>query len=425
MFNIDRHQLQIEGVLATELAKTYGTPLYVYSETKLLSQLNIIESAFLSKYPNTHAAYACKAFCTKYICKLLEDKGFWLDVVSGGELFTAMAASFPADRIEFNGNNKSSEELVMALEYGVARIVVDNLDELSHLEALCKSHNKTTKILFRITPEVKATTHDYISTGQKDSKFGIPLDESILFPAIERAIKSEVLEFLGFHFHVGSQLQEVQTHINALEVALKLLLETKKRFGYSVKDLNVGGGFGIRYTEADDPLVLSDFLDPIMERVESYCEEHQLVRPHISIEPGRFIVGESGVQLYTIGNIKEIPNTRTYVSVDGGMTDNIRPGLYGANYHALIANKADLPKTSLVTISGKCCESTDILIKDLYLPKPERNDVLVVFSTGAYGYSMANNYNKLQIPAVVVVNGNEHRLIVKRQSYEAMIANEV
>ena len=425
MFNIDRHHLKIEGVFASELAQTYGTPLYVYSESKLLEQLDIIENVFLKKYPNTHAAYACKAFCTKYICKLLDEKGFWIDVVSGGELFTAISVSFPAERIEFNGNNKSTEELMMALEYGVGRIVVDNLDELSHLEALCKAHDKVAKILFRITPEVKAATHDYISTGQKDSKFGIPLDASILYPAIERAIKSENLEFLGFHFHVGSQLQETQTHLNALEVALNLILETYKRFDYAVSDLNVGGGFGIRYTDSDRPLLLSDFLDPIMERIEAFCLQHKLVRPHISIEPGRFIVGESGVQLYTIGNIKEIPNTRTYVSVDGGMTDNIRPGLYGARYQALIANKADLPKTELVTISGKCCESTDILIKDLYLPKPERQDILVVLSTGAYGYSMANNYNKLQIPAVVVVKDETHRLIVRRQSYEALIANEV
>lgn len=425
MFNIDRHILTIEGVSAVELAESYGTPLYVYSENKLLEQLGKIKSSFLEKYENTHAAFACKAFCTKYMCRLLEKEGFWLDVVSGGELYTALEAGFPPERIEFNGNNKSEEELAMAIDAGVGRIVVDNVDELYHLEKMCLAHDAVVNILFRVTPEVSAKTHDFISTGKKDSKFGIPLDENVIFPAIEHAIQSNALSFLGFHFHVGSQLLEVDTHLSALEVILSLLLETKSRFGYDVKDFNLGGGFGIRYTGADVPLEVSDFVDPLMMRLSRFCEAHGLVRPHVSMEPGRFIVGEAGVQLYQIGNIKEIPGLKTYVSVDGGMTDNMRPGLYGAKYEALIANKADLPKTNVVDISGKCCESTDILIKDLTIPTPVRGDLLAVFSTGAYGYSMANNYNKLAIPAVVVVKDSEHRLIVRRQTYAEMIEREL
>lgn len=425
MFNIDKHILTIEGVSALELAETYGTPLYVYSESKILEQLGKIKTSFLDKYENTHAAFACKSFCTKYMCRLLEKEGFWLDVVSGGELYTALEAGFPPMRIEFNGNNKSDEELAMAIETGVGRIVVDNVDELYHLEKMCLARNAVVNILFRVTPEVSAKTHDFISTGKKDSKFGIPLDEKVIFPAVEHAIQSNALSFLGFHFHVGSQLLEVDTHMGALEVVLSLLLETKRRFGYDVKDFNLGGGFGIRYTGVDVPLEVSDFIDPLMMRLTSFCETNGLVRPHVSMEPGRYIVGEAGVQLYKIGNIKEIPGLKTYVSVDGGMTDNMRPGLYGAKYEALIANKADLPKTIAVDISGKCCESTDILIKDLYIPTPVRGDLLAVFTTGAYGYSMANNYNKLAIPAVVVVKDSVHRLIVRRQTYAEMIEREI
>ena len=425
MFNIKNHELYIDQVAVTSLAKKYGTPLYVYSENKIIEQLDTIKSAFLDKYPDTHAAFACKAFCTKYMCRLLEKEGFWLDVVSGGELYTAIKSDFPADRIEFNGNNKSDEELIMALDYGINRFVVDNASELYHLEKLCIDKSVKANVLFRITPEVSANTHDFISTGKKDSKFGIPLDDAILYPLIEAAIKSDVVHFLGFHFHVGSQLHESNTHLSALEVILKLILNTKERFNYTISDFNLGGGFGIKYTDADHPIALTEFIKPLMHRLDTFCASHGIKRPHVSMEPGRYIVGEAGIQLYTIGNIKVIPEVKTYASIDGGMTDNVRPGLYGAKYHALIANKADLEKDTLVDISGKCCESTDILIKGLSVPSPERGDILTVFSTGAYGYSMANNYNKLQIPAVVVVKADEHELIVRRQSYDEMIEREV
>ena len=329
------------------------------------------------------------------------------------------------ENIEFNGNNKSKEELEMALDNNIGRIVVDNVSELYFLEKLCKEKNTTTKILFRITPGVMSDTHEYITTGKRDSKFGIPLDEDILYPVIEAAIKSDRFDFLGFHFHVGSQLQDTVSHLSALEVVLNLIKETKSRFDYDIKDFNMGGGFGIRYTEHDSPLKISDFVNPIMENLTSFCKENSLNMPAVSMEPGRFIVGEAGVQLYTIGNIKEIPGVKTYASVDGGMTDNMRPGLYGASYDAIIANKAEETKNSIVTISGKCCESTDIIIKDLKCAMPEPGDILTVFSTGAYGYSMASNYNKLTMPAVVMTKDGKSKLIVKRQSYSNMIMNEI
>lgn len=425
MFNTNDNTLFVDGVSTLELADAYGTPLYVYSELQIKKRLNEIRTSFLEKYPNTHAAYACKAFCTLYMCKLLEAEGFWIDVVSGGELFTAIKAKFPPERIEFNGNNKSEEELMMALEYGVERIVVDNVSELYHLEKLCTKSGKKVKILFRITPEVSSETHEYITTGRKDSKFGIPLNEEILYPLVAYAIKSEAFEFLGFHFHVGSQLLNTASHLSALEVILDLMLTTKQRFDYDIKDFNMGGGFGIKYTDSDRPLGISDFVDPIMSRMDAFCLDNNLIRPHVSMEPGRFIIGDAGIQLYRIGNIKEIPDVKTYASVDGGMTDNMRPGLYGAKYDAIIANKADEPKNFIVDISGKCCESTDVLIKNLKCTKPETDDLLVVFSTGAYGYSMANNYNKIRIPAVVVIKDGKARLIVKRQSYDDLIQNEL
>lgn len=425
MFKTNENTLFVDGVSTLDLADVYGTPLYVYSDHQIKMHLNEIRTSFLEKYSNTHAAYACKAFCTIYMCKLLDEEGFWIDVVSGGELFTAIKAQFPPNRIEFNGNNKSEEELVMALEYGVERIVVDNVSELYHLEKLCMNGGKKVKILFRITPEVSSDTHEYITTGRKDSKFGIPLNQEILYPLIQYAIESDAFDFLGFHFHVGSQLLDTRSHLSALEVILDLMLATKQRFDYDIKDFNMGGGFGIKYTDSDQPLGISDFVDPIMNRMNAFCVENNLTRPHVSMEPGRFIVGDAGIQLYRIGNIKEIPGVKTYASVDGGMTDNMRPGLYGAKYDAIIANKADEPKNTVVDISGKCCESTDILIKNLKCTKPETGDLLAVYSTGAYGYSMANNYNKIQIPAVVVIKEGKAKLIVRRQSYDDLIQNEL
>jgi diaminopimelate decarboxylase len=359
------------------------------------------------------------------MCKLIEREGLCLDVVSGGELYTAIKSDFPGERIEFNGNNKSIEEIEMALDYKIGRIIVDNVYELDLIIELCREKNSTVDLLFRITPGVMSETHEYITTGKKDSKFGIPLDENILYPAIEKALKSKYVNFLGFHYHVGSQLHDNTSHLGALNIILSLIKETNKRFDFNIKEFNMGGGFGIKYTDKDNPKSISYFVDPIMNRLEDFCNNLGITRPAVVMEPGRFIVGEGGIQLYTIGSIKEIPDVRTYVSVDGGMTDNIRPGLYQAEYEGIIANRVSESKDTLVSISGKCCESTDILIKNIYLPNPQPGDILAVLSTGAYGYSMANNYNKIRIPPVVVVKDGESKLIVKGQTYEDLISREL
>jgi len=422
---IKTNTLYFDGCNTVELAEKYGTPLYVMSETAIMERCREIRETFLSKYERTRAAYAAKAFLTLSMCKIIEREGLCMDVVSGGELYTAIKAGFPAEKIELNGNNKSVEELALAIDYGIGRIIVDGLDELKLIEEICREKGKKVNILYRITPGVKSDSHDYIVTGKKDSKFGIPLDDEVIFPAVEQAVNSEHANFMGFHFHVGSQLHNNESHLKALETALKLIKDTKDRFNYVTPELNIGGGFGIRYTDADDKKPYSYFLDPMMERIEEFSRELNITRPEVVIEPGRSIVGEAGITLYTVGTIKDIKGIRKYVSVDGGMTDNIRPALYQAVYEGVIANKADEPKNELVTICGKCCESGDVLIRDAKTAEPERGDILAIFSTGAYNYTMASNYNKNPLPATVLVKDGKSEIIVKRQDYEHMTANEV
>lgn len=417
--------LYFDGCNTVELTKQYGTPLYVVSENVIMEKCKEIRDTFLYKYERTRAAYASKAFLTLSMCKIIEREGLCMDVVSGGELYTAIKANFPAEKIEFNGNNKSIEELELAIDYNIGRIIVDGLDELGIIESICKKKGKKVNILYRITPGVKSDSHDYIVTGKKDSKFGIPLDDEVIFPAIENAINSSYINFMGFHFHVGSQLHNNESHLQALEIVLKLIKDTIVKYNYVTSELNIGGGFGIKYTDADDKKPYAYFLDPMMARIEEFSREMNIKRPEIVIEPGRSIIGEAGITLYTIGTIKDIKGIRKYVSVDGGMTDNIRPALYQAKYESVIANKADMAKTDLVTICGKCCESGDILIKDTNIGLAERGDILAVFSTGAYGYSMSSNYNKNPMLATVLVKDGKSEIIVKRQTYDHMIANEV
>lgn len=417
--------LYFDGCSTVDLAKQYGTPLYVMSEGDIEDKMREIKTCFLDKYPNTRAAYASKAFCTMAIYKICEKEGFCIDIVSGGELHTAIKAGFPAERIEFNGNNKLPQEIEEALDYGIGRFIVDGLQEVALIEAICKEKGKTANILFRVTPGVAASTHDYITTGKKDSKFGIPLDEDVFFPQVEAAIKAEHINFLGLHFHVGSQLFDNAPFLQALDIILDKVAEIKKRFDYDIKELNLGGGFGVTYID-EERKPYAYFLAPMMERIEAFFTELGVERPAVVIEPGRSIVAEAGLSLYTIGSIKDIRDIRKYVSVDGGMTDNIRPALYQAEYEGLVANKASEPKDDKVTICGKCCESGDILIKDCMITGTAKaGDLFAMFSTGAYGFSMASNYNSNPIPAVVLVKDGKSELIVKRQSYDDIIKNQI
>jgi len=409
-----------------ELAKTFGTPLYVISEDRIKNKCKDIRENFLMKYKNTRAAYASKAFLTMAMCKIIDGEGLGLDVVSGGELYTAIKADFPMEKVMFHGNNKSYEELTLAVTHNVGRVIVDNVYELEMLDHIAKEQGKKITILFRITPGVGGKTHEYITTGQKDSKFGIPLEKEVVESVVKKAIDSPNINLKGFHFHVGSQLFEISSHTSAIKVVLSLMKDLKERLGFITEELNTGGGFGIRYTDEDEATKsISFFIDPIMETIKEGCKNINLDLPMIIIEPGRWIVGEAGITLYTLGAIKEISDVRTYVSVDGGLPDNPRPALYQAKYNAIVANKANQKSEDIVTIAGKCCESGDILIWDLKAPKIESGDILAVLGTGAYNYSMASNYNRLPRPAVVLVSEGNANIIVEREQYEHLLDREI
>ena len=433
VFTVKGNELYIEGLRMTDLAERFGTPLFVISESFIRGRIAEIKKDFIDKYraynaegrPGAFAAYAGKAFLPKAMCRLVEEEGLCLDVVSEGEFFTAVSSGFPTERIVYHGNNKSCAELDEAVKAGVGRLVVDGLEELDTVLEMAAKHGKVQGVLFRITPEVTADTHAHIITGSRDSKFGIPMDEDIIYPLIGKAIESPNVDFKGFHFHIGSQLFDTKPYLEAADKALEIIHETYKRFAYPIEELIIGGGYGIRYTKEDERKPYSFFLDPVMHKVKEFCDEHGLVAPDVGIEPGRSIVGDAGVTLYTVGNIKQIPGGTKYVSIDGGMSDNIRPALYQAKYEAVIANKAGEPALEKVTVCGKLCESGDRIIEGAELAAAERGDILCVFSTGAYGYSMANNYNKRPKPAVVFVSGEEAREVVRRQTIESMIADEI
>lgn len=413
------------GVDTVELAKKYKTPLYVMSEDYIVDRCREIREDFLEAYPNTMAVYASKAFLTKEMARIINREGIGMDVVSGGELYTALAVDFPMENIIFHGNNKSYDEIKMAIENNVGRIVVDSIDEIDLVNQVGSELNKRAGVLFRISPGIESDTHKYIQTGQVDSKFGIPLTESTMNMAMEKALNSPFVDLKGFHFHIGSQILENKTHLKALDIIVELMKKVKREFDFDTVELNTGGGYGIHYIDGDVRKPLKHFTDAIMEELTLKVKENNLLMPKVIIEPGRWTVGEAGITLYEIGNIKEIPGIRTYVSVDGGLPDNPRPALYEAKYKALIANKFGEPVDKEVTIAGKCCESGDILIWDLDLPKAERGDILAVMATGAYNYSMASNYNRLPKPAVVMIKDGVDRLIVKRETYEDVLRNDL
>lgn len=413
------------NVDTVELATKYGTPLYVVSEDLIVDRCKEIKKDYIQKFKNTMVAYASKAFLTKEMARIIKREGFGMDVVSGGELYTAIQVDFPMEKIIFHGNNKTREEIEMAVQNGVGRIVVDNFLELKLIEEIAEKYNKKMNILFRITPGINSHTHRYIQTGQIDSKFGIPLDKEIIYKFINTAMNSQYVDLKGFHFHIGSQIHENTAHVKAINILVKLAKTAKEDLGFITREINAGGGYGIRYGQGECRKPISYYTDAMMKELIDGCEKYGLERPMLIIEPGRWIVGEAGITLYTIGSIKEIPGVRTYVGIDGGMPDNPRPALYGAKYEGVIANKIDKKPIQNVTIAGKCCETGDILIWDLNVPQIETGDILAVLSTGAYNYSMASNYNRIPKPAVVMLREGKDRLIVKRETYDDILKNEI
>ncbi|WP_394579760.1 diaminopimelate decarboxylase [Cytobacillus firmus] len=417
----DKGHLEIGGMDTVELASQFGTPLYVYDVALIRERARGFKETFEKLGIEAQVAYASKAFSTVAMVQLVDEEGLSLDVVSGGELYTALAADFPSERIHFHGNNKSREELEMALKNHVGCIVVDNFYELELLEEICESLAVKTKILLRVTPGIEAHTHDYILTGQEDSKFGFDLQNGQAEKALLIALNSSWIETLGLHCHIGSQIFDTTGFILAAKKIFEKMAEWKEKHAYEPKVLNLGGGFGIRYTEEDDPIHASKYVEEIILEVKKQAKHFSMKMPEIWIEPGRSLVGDAGTTLYQTGSRKEVPNVRNYLAVDGGMSDNIRPALYQAKYEAVLANRVlDKPEET-VSIAGKCCESGDMLIWDLPLPKAGDQDLLAVFCTGAYGYSMANNYNRIPRPPVVFIENGEARLVVKRETYEDLL----
>lgn len=421
--DIRNNTLYFGGINTVELAKKYNTPLYIIDERILTDKIRDLKENFLNKYDNVKVLYASKAFLNTAICKIIKKEGIGLDVVSNGELYTALNANMSPDDIIFHGNNKSIDELKMAIDNNVSRIIVDSMDELEDIIYLTNKLQKSTDIMFRITPDVRGKTHDYISTGQKDSKFGIPLE--FIIEACKTAINSEYINLKGLHFHTGSQLFSNESHLKALRVAFSIIEDLKSETKYIIEELNVGGGFGVFYSDDDKEMDFTHFTDEIMELCEELANELEIKRPKIMIEPGRWIISKAGITLYEIGNTKDIKGIRKYASVDGGITDNIRPALYNASYTCMISNKADEESVEKVTICGKCCESGDVIIKDAELPKVQKRDILTVFSTGAYNESMSSNYNKLLRPAVVMLKDSKDYLIKRREELKDLVSRDV
>ena len=419
--------LHIGGVNTLDLVKKYKTPLYVFDEELIRSKCREYIKSFKVKENGNKVAYAGKAFLTKYMCKLVCEEGLCLDVVSGGELYTAYKAGMPMENILFHGNNKTVDEVKLGIELGVGRFVVDNFYELDLIEKFCLENNKTQKIYFRVTPGIDAHTHKYIRTGQIDSKFGFALINGDFYKAIEKVKEYKNIELVGIHAHIGSQIFEIKPFLDEVEIMLKLVKEVNENNDdINLTEVDLGGGIGVYYTEEDKPKTISEFCEAIINKADEVCEELNIKRPTLLIEPGRSLVANAGSTIYTVGSIKEIKNVRTYVSVDGGMTDNIRPSLYQADYECGIVNKIN--KTGhnhKVTIAGKCCESGDILISDTEIGDINSGDILITTTTGAYGYSMASNYNKIPKNPVVFVQNGEDKLACKRQSYEDLLALEV
>lgn len=418
--------LTIGSADTVELANTYGTPLYVFDEATIRNTMREYNESIKKFYNgNGLVAYASKAFSCKEIYRIAKDEGCGVDVVSRGELYTAISAGFPVEKVFYHGNNKTVEELVYAIENNVGRIVVDNLTELERISEIAESQKKTVKILIRIKPGIDAHTHNFIRTGQIDSKFGFALETGEALEAVRYILKHKSVELTGVHCHIGSQIFEIGPFELAAEVMIGFMAQVKEETGLVLTELNLGGGFGIKYLPENDPVPYMDYMEKVSKVVHSACEKHGLNTPFIAIEPGRSIVGPAGITLYTVGGVKNIPNIRTYVSVDGGMTDNPRYILYQSEYEALVANRAGEPKDASVTIAGRCCETGDLIGENMPIQSPKVGDIIAVLATGAYNYSMASNYNRVPRAAAVMVRDGKAREIIRRESFEDLVKNDI
>jgi diaminopimelate decarboxylase len=413
--------LCIGGCNVVELAREYGTPLYLFDEFTLRHKCREFKDEFRKHHPDTLVIYASKAFLNRALALIFQEEGLGLDVVSGGELSIAHSVSFPLDKVYFHGNNKTPEELNLVLDLGVGRVVVDNSHELALLNKLVKERGISQNILLRLTPGVDPHTHQYTSTGTLESKFGFPLATGQAKEAVNEALAASNLNLLGFHFHLGSPVSEIQPYELAIEIVLRFAQEVGEKFGFNISEFDIGGGFAISYTVDSRVPTIADYARALTGKLNSLIPGLGLSRPRLIVEPGRAIVGQAGVALYKVGAIKEIPGIKKYVCVDGGISDNIRPALYGAKYEALVANKALEAERDVVTIAGKLCQSGDILIRDTSLTSVSPGDIIAIPVCGAYSIPMSSNYNAMPRPAITVVKEGRARLIRRRETYQDLM----
>ena len=419
----EKGNLEIGGCDLVELAEKYGTPLYVLDEVTIRSICKDYKDAF-SSYQKINMMYASKALCTLATSAILSKEGFGFDVVSAGEIYTVYKSGAPMDKVLFNGNNKTFDELNLALDLGVGRISADNFFELSLLNEIAKSKNKTADILLRITPGIECHTHEYIQTGHLDSKFGFDLTQ--IDEAVELILNEYTnLKLHGLHAHIGSQIFETKVYHDEIEILVKELARLDEKFSLKLDEINIGGGLGVKYTEKDIPPSTFEIADVIIKSLNASIEKYKIEPPTLFIEPGRSIISTAGVTLYSLGSSKQVPKGKKYVAVDGGMADNPRPSMYRAEYLAQIANKPEQEASAEVTIAGRYCESGDILINGIKLPEIEEGDILCVYNTGAYNYSMASNYNRVQKPQMVLVNNSQSDIIVMRETLDDLISKDV
>jgi diaminopimelate decarboxylase len=422
----DNNQPSVGGINLVELAHTHGTPLYVLDEATLRASARAYRDTLKSAYSaETLPLYACKANMSMGLVKIMAQEGMGLDVVSGGEIYTAVQAGFPMERVLFNGNNKTREEIEMALQHGIGRISVDNFHDLHLIHEVGTARKLKANVLLRITPGIECHTHDYIKTGHIDSKFGFDLSQ--LSGAIELITGdySETIALKGLHAHIGSQIFEIKPYQDLIEIMMNIYYNIREQYGIVLEDIDLGGGLGVTYLTADDPPAVPEAVREVTEKLASYAKRLNYPLPRILMEPGRSMVATAGMTLYTVGSTKDVPGMRKYVAVDGGMGDNIRPALYQAQYSAMVANKLGASVEETVTIVGKYCESGDVLIKGLPVPTLEAGDTLVVFGTGAYNYTMSSNYNRFPRPAMVLVENGKSHMLIQRETYDTIIQQDL
>ena len=422
----EKGRLCMDGVDTVEIARQFGTPLYVMSRSYIENTINEYHRIMQENFGDNYTiAYASKALSAKFIYDIMKDLDFCCDVVSGGEIYTALKGGMAASKLHFHGGNKTKREIEYAIAVGIGSLVVDNYQEIAIINKTAEKLGIKAKVILRIKPGVDAHTHEFIQTGKEDTKFGFGIKDGKAFEAIDEILRCNNLDFIGIHCHIGSQLLESKPFAMAGEIMADFMAVIREKYGITLPELIMGGGFGVKYTYNDAPESKADMIKVMADAIKASCEKNGFPVPKVTIEPGRSVVAPAGITLYEVGTVKELPNIRNYVSVDGGMTDNPRYALYDARYECVIADRAGEKRDYLATIAGKCCESGDMVTKDIYIQKPVAEDILAVFTTGAYNFSMASNYNKTPRPPLVLIENGNPVLKVRGETYEDLIRLEL